>query len=160
MCRKSTKQYFTTDCSVFSPIRNNINYYEHQVMKIFKIHNRAIVVAIVTVTFPPRGPQQIKCNTVLLGHTTNFHTGRLGPFLQARTDKIFTQKWYPFHIPCLELCTPFTCCKCTVLSIGIHDKNRTLSQLYKTMKFIGSTYDTFLYAFTNFTSQIRNLSYT
>ena len=66
----------------------------------------------------------------------------------------------PFHIPCLELCTPFTCCKCTVLSIGIHDKNRTLSQLYKTMKFIGSTYDTFPYAFTNFTSQIRNLSYT
>ena len=24
-------------------------------------------------------------------------------------------KWYPFHIniPCLELCTPFNCCKCT-----------------------------------------------
>ena len=22
--------------------------------------------------------------------------------------------WYPFHIPCLELCIPFNCCKCTV----------------------------------------------
>ena len=33
-------------------------------MKIFKIHNRAIVVAIVTVKFPPRGPRKIKCNTV------------------------------------------------------------------------------------------------
>ena len=94
------------------------------------------------------------------GHTTNFHTGRLGPYLQARTDPIFTQKWYPFHIPCLELCTLFTCSKCTVISIGIHDKNRTFSQLYKTMKFIGSTYNRFPYAFTNFTSQIRNLSYT
>lgn len=94
------------------------------------------------------------------GHTTKFHTGRLCPYLQTLTGTIFTQKWYPFHIPCLELCTPFTCCKCTVLSVGIHDKNRTLSQLYKTMKFIGSTYDTFPYAFTNFTSQIRNLSYT
>ena len=95
-----------------------------------------------------------------VGHTTNFHTGRLGPYLQARTDTIFTQKWYSFHIPCLELCTLFTCCKCTVISIGIHDKNRTFSQLYKTMKFIGSTYDRFSYVFTNFKSQIRNLSYT
>ena len=94
------------------------------------------------------------------GVTTNFHTGRLGPYLQARTDTIFTQKWYPFHIPCLELCTPFTCCKCTVISIGIHDKNTTFSQLHKTMKFIGSTFDRFPYAFTNFTNQIRNLSYT
>ena len=94
------------------------------------------------------------------GHATNFHTGTLGPYLQARTDTIFTQKWYSFHIPCLELCTLFTCCKCTVISIGIHDKNRTFSQLYKTMKFIGSTYDRFPYVFTNFKSQIRNLSYT
>ena len=23
-------------------------------------------------------------------------------------------KWYPFHIPCSELCIPFDCCKCTV----------------------------------------------
>ena len=23
-------------------------------------------------------------------------------------------KWYSFHIPCLELCSPFNCCKCTV----------------------------------------------
>ena len=68
VCCKSTKQYFT-DSSMFSPIRNNINYYEHQVMKIFKIHNRAIVVAIVTVKFPPRGPRKIKCNTVKILHS-------------------------------------------------------------------------------------------
>ena len=24
-------------------------------------------------------------------------------------------KWYPFHIPCLKLCIPFNCCKCTVI---------------------------------------------
>ena len=53
----------------FSTIRNNINYYEHQVMEIFKIHNRAIVVAIVTVKFPPRGPRKIKCNTVEILHS-------------------------------------------------------------------------------------------
>ena len=23
-------------------------------------------------------------------------------------------RWYPFHIPCLELCIPFNCCKCIV----------------------------------------------
>ena len=23
-------------------------------------------------------------------------------------------KWYLFHIPCLDLCIPFNCCKCTV----------------------------------------------
>ena len=27
-------------------------------------------------------------------------------------------KWYPFHIPCLELCIPFNCCKCTVFLIA------------------------------------------
>ena len=69
VCSESTKQYFTTDSSMFSPIPNNINYYEHQVMKIFKIHNRAIVVAIVTVKFPPRGPRKIKCNTVEILHS-------------------------------------------------------------------------------------------
>ena len=25
-----------------------------------------------------------------------------------------TDKWYSFHIPCLELCIPFNFCKCTV----------------------------------------------
>ena len=69
LCRKSTKQYFTTHCNIFSPIRNNINYYEHQVIKIFTIHNRAIVVAIVTVKFPPRGARKIKCNTVEILHS-------------------------------------------------------------------------------------------
>ena len=30
-----------------------------------------------------------------------------------RTPSI--DKWYPFHIPCLELCILFNCCKCTVI---------------------------------------------
>ena len=25
-------------------------------------------------------------------------------------------KWYPFHLPCLELCIIFKCCKCTVFN--------------------------------------------
>ena len=32
-------------------------------------HNRAIVVAIVTVKFRPRGPRKIKCNTVEILHS-------------------------------------------------------------------------------------------
>ena len=31
------------------------------------------------------------------------------PFRKPSIDK-----WYPFNIPCLELCIPFTCCKCAV----------------------------------------------
>ena len=28
-------------------------------------------------------------------------------------------KWYPFHIPCLELCIRINCCKCTCFKTGI-----------------------------------------
>ena len=45
-------------------------------------------------------------------------------------------EWYPFHIPCLELCIPFNCCKWTVFLTGINHKNRTFSWLYKAIKFI------------------------
>ena len=45
---------FTSDCSIFSAMET-INYYENVLMKIFKVHNGAKVVGIVTVTFPPRG---------------------------------------------------------------------------------------------------------
>ena len=27
---------------------------------------------------------------------------------------LFRCKWFHLHIPCLELCIPFDCCKCTV----------------------------------------------
>ena len=32
----------------------------------------------------------------------------------------FIDKWYPFHIPNLEHCTPFNCCKCTVFKICLN----------------------------------------
>ena len=55
------------------------------------------------------------------GYSTNVYTGRLRPEVQPLTllYTIFHEKgtpfvWYPFHIPCLELCIPFNCCKCTV----------------------------------------------
>ena len=31
-------------------------------------------------------------------------------------------KWYPLHIPSLELCTPFNCCKCTFFMTWINLK--------------------------------------
>ena len=45
---------FTSDRSIFSAVET-INYYENVLMKIFKVHNGAKVVGIVTVMFPPRG---------------------------------------------------------------------------------------------------------
>ena len=41
-----------------------------------------------------------------------------------------------FHIPCLELCVPFNCCKCTVIYVIGNHKNRTFSRLYKAIKSI------------------------
>ena len=64
-------------------------------------------------------------------HSTNFYT-RTGSAPSSNPLQLpfyvpfFTRKvplsctfywqilWYPFHIPCLELCIPFNCCKCTV----------------------------------------------
>ena len=45
---------FTSDRSIFSAMET-INCHENLLMKIFKVHNGAKVVGIVTVTFPPRG---------------------------------------------------------------------------------------------------------
>ena len=39
-------------------------------------------------------------------------------------------KWYPFHIPCLERCIPFNCCKCTVIWMWIKHKAWTFSRLF------------------------------
>ena len=50
---------------------------------------------------PPRSPTP---------HTFIYHFSRKRyPFRIPSIDK-----WSPFHIPCLELCTPLNCCKCTV----------------------------------------------
>ena len=38
-------------------------------------------------------------------------------------------KWYPFHIPIIELCIPFNCCKCTVW-IWMNHKTTTFSRLF------------------------------
>ena len=48
----------------------------------------------------------------------------------------FIDKWYPIHIPCLDLCIHFDCCKCTDIWMGINHKNGTLSRLYKAIKSI------------------------
>ena len=47
-------------------------------------------------------------------------------------------KWYPFHIPCLELSTPFTAVNALYLILNrpINRKNRTFSRLYKAIQFI------------------------
>ena len=45
---------------------------------------------------------------------------RLNPFspfmyhFLRKGDPFPVDKWYPFHIPCLELCILFNYCKCTV----------------------------------------------
>ena len=61
----------------------------------------------------------------------NILDGKGTPFRIPSIDK-----WYPFHIPCLELCNPFDCYKCTVILIRINHKNRKFSRLYKAMDFI------------------------
>ena len=51
------------------------------------------------------------------------YTGSLRSLAQPLLHTIFEGKdtpfvsWYPFHIPSLEVCFPFDCCKCTVFKI-------------------------------------------
>ena len=57
------------------------------------------------------------------GYSKKFYTGRLRSLAQPLLHTIFEGKdtpfvsWYPFHIPSLELCFPFDCCKCSVFII-------------------------------------------
>ena len=39
-------------------------------------------------------------------------------------------KWYPLHVPGLELYIPFNCYKCTIFEIWINHKARTFSGLF------------------------------
>ena len=76
-----------------------------------------------------------KSNWEPRGYSTNVCTGRVCPKVQPLNllctifhDKVpfcipSNDKWYPFYIPCSELCTPFSSCKCTLL-------NRNQSQKY------------------------------
>ena len=41
----------------------------------------------------------------------------------------FYWRMVPFHIPCLQLCISFNCCKCNVFKIWINHKTRTFSRL-------------------------------
>ena len=51
-------------------------------------------------------------------------------FLRKR-DPFPVDKWYPFHIPCLELCILFNYCKCTVFhSRNQSQKKNVFSTLY------------------------------
>ena len=70
---------------------------------------------------------QIILGRVLGGYSTIVCTGRLRPEVQPFTllyiifhqqaapfvHLLLIDKWDPFHIPCIELCIPFNCCKCT-----------------------------------------------
>ena len=50
-------------------------------------------------------------------NSTNVYTGRLLPNFSRKRYPFripSIDKWYLFHIPCLELCIPFNCRKCTV----------------------------------------------
>ena len=64
------------------------------------------------------------------GTSTNSYMGRLCPKAQPLTLLYYTKvptvvyllltKWYPFHLPDLELCIPLNCCKCTALKVAEH----------------------------------------
>ena len=74
-----------------------------------------------------RSPEVGGGGRVVLNISTNVYTWRLRPEVQPLTllYTIFHEKskpfflpsfdkWYPFHIPCLELCIPLNFCKCKV----------------------------------------------
>ena len=42
-------------------------------------------------------------------------------------------KWYPFHVACLELCIPFNYCYCTVFNIQLNHKNQNVFSTYFTV---------------------------
>ena len=70
------------------------------------------------------------------GDSSKFYTGRLRtrynplpfyiPFLIKKKYPFRSipsmDKWYPFHISCLELCIPFNCCKCIFFMTWINLK--------------------------------------
>ena len=81
------------------------------------------------------------------GHSTKFYAERLRPeaqpltllytFWTAKVPLSYTfyqqLKWYPFHIPILELCIPFNCCKYTVW-IWINHRTISFSRLFHSHK--------------------------
>ena len=58
------------------------------------------------------------------------------PFLTENESIPSIDKWYPFHIPILELCFPYNCCKCSFFKIWINHKTITFSPFLSVMKWI------------------------
>ena len=75
-----------------------------------------------------------------VGIPKTFYEGRLRPevrpltllynFLTEQVPLSYTFYWHP----CLELCNPFNCWKCTVFKIWINHKTRTFSRLFLSHK--------------------------
>ena len=83
-------------------------------------------------TSPPRGweaPSQSSTPFPFMYHFSR----KSYPFRIPSSDK-----WYHFHIPCLELSTPFTAVNALYLILNrpINRKNRTFSRFYKGIQFI------------------------
>ena len=75
--------------------------YGNNAMKLSKIVARGVLNKCLYGEAPPRGPTP---------YPFIYHFSRERyPF---RTPSI--DKWYPFYIPCLQLCISFNCCKCAV----------------------------------------------
>ena len=52
-----------------------------------------------------------------------------GSFVPRSIDR-----WYPYHIPSLELCISFNFCKCNVFKIWTNHKAKTISRLFSLSK--------------------------
>ena len=67
------------------------------------------------------------------------YTGSLRSLAQPLLHTIFEGKdtpfvsWYPFHIPSLELCFPFNCCKCTVIKYMKQSQNQNVFSTFFTV---------------------------
>ena len=67
------------------------------------------------------------------------YTGSLRSLAQPLLHTIFAGKdtpfvsWYPFHIPSLELCFPFNCCKCTVIKYMKQSQNQNVFSTFFTV---------------------------
>ena len=54
-------------------------------------------------------------------------------------------KWYPLHIPSLDFCIPFSCCKCIVFKRWInHKKNRRILDCFIAIRCICKPFRIFL----------------
>ena len=95
--------------------------YGHSVVNFLPLHRTSVnILAVLTCTqrnyiFIPGDTQQIFTRGGFARGPTPY------PFIYhfSRERYLFRilsiDKWYPFLIPCLELCIPFHCCKCTVV---------------------------------------------